>query len=109
MTTSANKNDKNATVANIVRTDFAEFYEGQFDVIADQTVDEWADEDERGYVRVFIIFDGTAKDIPTVWSRGVMSRVRKKLYEANIDELPILAPVSKTEWERTSKHRKSAH
>ena len=109
MTTSANETDKNATVANIVRTDFAEFYDGPFDVIADQTNDEWADEDESNYVRVFIIFDGTAEDIPVVWSRGVMSRVRKKLYAANIGELPILAPVSKTEWERTSKHRKKVH
>lgn len=105
-TSTESENDKMAKVADIVRTDFANYYEGYFDVIPDQTVNEWTDED-GGYVRVFIVFDGKAKDIPMRWSRGVMGRVRKRLYEADISDLPILAPVSRSEWKRAAKHRRN--
>ena len=103
-TSTKKEDDKMARVADIVRTDFASFYPGSFDVIPDHLVDEWADEDE-GYVRVYIVFDGKTKDIPDRWAHGVMGRVRKMLYEADISELPILAPVSRSEWDRSAKHR----
>ena len=91
---SENENDKIAKVADIVRADFANFC-------------KWDEEEEIGYVRVFIVFDGKAKDIPALWTRGVMGRVRKRMYEADISELPILSPVSRSEWERGAKYRRS--
>jgi hypothetical protein len=106
---SENENDKIAKVADIVRADFANFYSGEFDVVPDQEPDKWDEEEEIGYVRVFIVFDGKAKDIPVpaLWTRGVMGRVRKRMYEADISELPILSPVSRSEWERGAKYRRS--
>ena len=103
---SENENDKIAKVTDIVRTDFANFNTGEFDVVPDQEPDEWDEEDQFGYVFVFIVFDGKAKDIPALWTRGVMGRVRKRMYEADISELLILSPVSRSEWERAAKYRR---
>ena len=84
------------TVRKIVRADLAEFYKKEFEVFVHQA--EAILDDER-YLRIYIVFDGTAKDlwIPG-WTTGLIGRIRDKLARENIKEFPVVSPVARSEW-----------
>ena len=84
------------TVRKIVRADLAEFYNKEFEVFVHQA--EAILDDER-YLRIYIVFDGTAKDlwIPG-WTTGLIGRIRDKLAHENIMDFPVVSPVAKSEW-----------
>ena len=55
--------------------------------------------DDQRYLQIYIVFDGTAKDlwIPG-WTTGLIGRIRDKLADENIMEFPVVSPVAKSEW-----------
>ena len=84
------------TVRKIVRDDLAEFYKKEFEVVVQQAE---AILDDQRYLQIYIVFDGTAKDlwIPG-WTTGLIGRIRDKLADENIMEFPVVSPVAKSEW-----------
>ena len=84
------------TVRKIVRDDLAEFYKKEFEVFVRQAE---AILDGERYLQIYIVFDGTAKDlwIPG-WTTGLIGRIRDKLADQNIMEFPVVSPVAKSEW-----------
>ena len=84
------------TVQKIVRDDLAEFYKKEFEVVVQQAE---AILDDQRYLQIYIVFDGTAKDlwIPG-WTTGLIGRIRDKLADRNIMEFPVVSPVVKSEW-----------
>lgn len=84
------------TVRKIVRADLAEFYKKEFEVFVRQAE---AILDDQRYLQIYIVFDGTAKDlwIPG-WTTGLIGRIRDKLADENIMVFPVISPVAKSEW-----------
>ena len=84
------------TVREIVRADLAEFYKKDFEVFVHRAE---AILDDQSYLQIYIVFDGTAKDlwIPG-WTTGLIGRIRDKLADQNIMEFPVVSPVAESEW-----------
>ena len=84
------------SVRKIVRADLAEFYKKEFEVFVHQAE---AILDDQRYLQIYIVFDGTAKDlwIPG-WTTGLIGRIRDKLAHENITDFPVVSPVAKSEW-----------
>ena len=74
------------TVRKIVRADLAEFYKKEFEVFVQQAE---AILDDQRYLQIYIVFDGTAKDlwIPG-WTIGLIGRIRDKLVRSEHHGVP---------------------
>ena len=84
------------TVERIFHDDLAGFYNREFEVVA-RHVRAFLNDEE--YVQIYIVFDGKVEELrATNWAKGLTGRIRKKLSSEQIEEFPILSPVSKSEW-----------
>lgn len=92
----ARTDDSITMVERIVHDDLAKFYDKYFEVVACHVRAFLNDEE---YVQIYIVFDGRLEELrATNWAKGLTGRIREKLSSENIDEFPILSPVSKSEW-----------
>ena len=88
--------DSTNIVERIVHDDLARFYNKEFEVVA-RHVRAFLNDEE--YVQIYIVFDGKLEELrATNWAKGLTGRIREKLSSEQIEEFPILSPVSKAEW-----------
>ena len=93
----AERTDDSITIIErIVHDDLARFYDKEFEVVA-RHVRAFLNDEE--YVQIYIVFDGRLEELrATNWAKGLTGRIRGKLSSEQIEEFPILSPVSKSEW-----------
>lgn len=93
-------NELKQKVSAIVRDDLTERFKDEFtfDPIAVvEDIDEFID-DEQEYIEIFIIFDGDQERLDSGWTSGLIRRIRPKLIEAGVPQVPIPTFIEKSEW-----------
>ncbi len=96
--------EKLARVASQMKADLEEHYSPiTFEVHAALTPIEFGEIEDPSYIQMFIVVDGSMKDLLDRHRAGEIGRVRKFLSEVDIDEFPVLSFLTRAEWDQERK------
>ena len=93
--------DTDEKVKSIVRAALGESFNGEINfgpIMVLRGTDEFGDGDGSPYLRILIVHDHDGPYLDPSWTSSFNMRIRRKLLEAGIEEIPSPGFVGKSEW-----------
>ena len=89
---------KEGKIKEIVNRELSDKFEGHLK-FGPINVEEKLDQDGDPYLHIIVVFDGDQSYLDPTWTSGFMGRIRPKLMELGIANLPSKSFIKKSEWQ----------